>query len=98
MPVPARQIDENINPTEAVDTTYATLVQFDHDNRYIDDHYDELWELYPDQWIAMYRSMVMAVAPDIESLIKSLDRPVFADMDIRPEDVARRKLSKTKIL
>lgn len=94
MAVPAKQINEEVDSTESVDTTYATLEQFDRDQRYIDDHYDELWEEFGEQWIAVHRNMVIAAAPDIRSLLASLDELEI----VLPEDVARRKLSKNKLI
>jgi hypothetical protein len=72
---------------------YAALDQFDQDSRFIDQHYDELWGEHPEEWIAVYRGEVVSVARDIETLIKELD-----DKAIRPEDAARRKLTKLELL
>jgi len=66
---------------------YDELDQFDRDNRYIDEHYEELWKRYPNCWIAVYREQFVMFARDIDELIKRLEYN-----RIPPEKVARRKL------
>jgi hypothetical protein len=75
--------------TRDVRAAYDSLEQFDQDNRYIDVHYDRLYALHKDQWVAVYKGEVIGVAPEINALLSEIERK-----GIDPGNVARRKLIK----
>ena len=72
---------------------YEALEQFERDQRYIDEHFEELWRRYPDQWIAVYREQFIIFGNTAEILIKRL-----ADNGYAPDQVARRRLTKEKVV
>ena len=68
---------------------YDALEQFDRDQRYIDEHYEELWKRYPNCWIAIHQGKLIAFASNIATLLERIE-----DQGVRGEDVARRRLTK----
>lgn len=79
--------------TSDVKAAYAELEQFDTDNRYIDEHYRELHQAHKQQWVAVHRGEVVAVAADLEGLRAALDAK-----DLLLENVARRKMVNTNLM
>lgn len=55
-----------------VEEDKAALKQFGEDCRYMGEIHDELVKQYPDQWIAMYRKEVIAVASTHQELLKQV--------------------------
>jgi hypothetical protein len=72
-----------------VKAAYDSLEQFDRDSRYIDEHFEELWQQHRDQWVAVYQGQVVAIEPDIQTLVRSVEQK-----GIPIENAARRKLVK----
>ncbi len=57
-----------------VDEQYAELQRFHRDTEYLESHWDELLETYPEQWVAIFNREVVAVAPDFDQLLADLKR------------------------
>ena len=50
------------------------LEAFRKDTRWYRDHYDELREQYPDQWLAVYDEELVAASPDEDEMFTELKR------------------------
>lgn len=50
----------------------AELKRFKKDTAYLDTHYEELLEKYPEQWVAIYNQQVVGAAPDFDELLTEL--------------------------
>jgi len=77
------------HPTSDMIAEFELLEQFDRDQRYIDEHYEELWKRYPNCWIAVYQGKLIAFATTIETLLARIEQN-----RLQPENVARRRLEK----
>ncbi|HEY8744401.1 MAG TPA: hypothetical protein VIU62_15000 [Chloroflexota bacterium] len=50
----------------------ADQAHYHRDVMYVQDHYDELMDKYPEQWVAVYGETVVGVHADLELLVKRL--------------------------
>ena len=54
-----------------VDNT-AAMERFWRDNQFYNDHYEELLEKYPEQWVVILDQKVVGTGPDLDALFKRL--------------------------
>lgn len=50
----------------------AELDRFHKDGLWFSEHYDELIEQYPDQWVAIFNKKVVGASPDPDQLFADL--------------------------
>lgn len=70
-------------------TVNEELARFERDGDYLDQHYEELLEQYPEQWVAIYNQRVVAHAKDIWELVRQV-----REGGIPPGDIFQSYLTK----
>ena len=58
--------------------TRETIDRFTADGDWLQEHREELLREHPDRWVAVYNQQVVAVAKDIQGLIRQLKRKGIA--------------------
>jgi hypothetical protein len=51
----------------------AEIRQFSHDAQYLQAHYDELLDRYPERWIAIFEEQVVGTASNLDELLDGLE-------------------------
>lgn len=69
----------------------AELARFKKDTAYLDAHYEELLEQYPEQWVAIYNQQVVGTGPDFEQLLKNLKAQGFPVGQLLVEHLTRQE-------
>ena len=67
------ELDEFLAPFGGEEAFLESERQFDANREYLEAHYDELKEQYPDQWVGIVRQQVRARAGSSEAVMDALE-------------------------
>ena len=68
------ELDEFLAPFGGEEAFLESERQFDANREYLEAHYDQLKERYPDQWVGIVRQQVLAHADSSEAVMDALEK------------------------